>query len=194
VIITTNHKTDGIFLPADDRRHFVAWSDLDKENFPESYWNALWRWYEFGGFGHVAAYLANLDLALFDPKAPPPKTDAFWTIVDAHRAPETSELADVLDTMGGREKKWPDAITIPDIVSAASAGGGGFLTWITDRKNRRAIPHRMEQCGYVPVRHPGRKDGDWIVGKTRMVIYAKDSLSVRDRIQAAEELASRGGV
>jgi hypothetical protein len=27
-----------------------------------------------------------------------------------------------------------------------------------------------------------------------MVIYAKDSLSVRDRIQAAEELASRGGV
>ena len=28
VIITTNHKTDGIFLPPDDRRHFVAWSDL----------------------------------------------------------------------------------------------------------------------------------------------------------------------
>jgi hypothetical protein len=26
VIITTNHKTDGIFLPSDDRRHFVAWS------------------------------------------------------------------------------------------------------------------------------------------------------------------------
>jgi hypothetical protein len=123
VIITTNHKTDGIFLPADDRRHFVAWSDLDKEHFPESYWNALWRWYQFGGFGHVAAYLANLDLALFDPKAPPPKTDAFWTIVDAHRAPEASELADVLDTIGGSEKKWLDAITIPDIVSAASAGG-----------------------------------------------------------------------
>ena len=28
VIITTNHKTDGMFLPADDRRHYVAWSDL----------------------------------------------------------------------------------------------------------------------------------------------------------------------
>jgi Family of unknown function (DUF5906)/Primase C terminal 2 (PriCT-2) len=27
VIITTNHKSDGIYLPADDRRHFVAWSD-----------------------------------------------------------------------------------------------------------------------------------------------------------------------
>src|SRR5437763_9885866 len=26
VIITTNHKTNGIYLPADDRRHFIAWS------------------------------------------------------------------------------------------------------------------------------------------------------------------------
>ena len=26
VVITTNHKQDGIFLPADDRRHYVAWS------------------------------------------------------------------------------------------------------------------------------------------------------------------------
>jgi hypothetical protein len=25
-IITTNYKTDGIYLPADDRRHYVAWS------------------------------------------------------------------------------------------------------------------------------------------------------------------------
>ena len=30
VIITTNHKTDGIYLPADDRRHFVAWSEPDQ--------------------------------------------------------------------------------------------------------------------------------------------------------------------
>ncbi len=29
VIITTNHKSDGLYLPADDRRHFVAWSELD---------------------------------------------------------------------------------------------------------------------------------------------------------------------
>ena len=33
VIITTNHKADGIYLPADDRRHFVAWSELTKEDF-----------------------------------------------------------------------------------------------------------------------------------------------------------------
>jgi hypothetical protein len=42
VIITTNHKADGVYLPSDDRRHYVAWSDLTKDDFPETYWNGLW--------------------------------------------------------------------------------------------------------------------------------------------------------
>jgi hypothetical protein len=33
IIITTN-KTDGIYLPSDDRRHFVAWSKRSKTTFP----------------------------------------------------------------------------------------------------------------------------------------------------------------
>jgi hypothetical protein len=24
--------------------------------------------------------------------------------------------------------------------------------WLTDRKNRRQIPYRLEKCGYIPVR------------------------------------------
>ena len=28
VIITTNYKTNGIYLPAEDRRHYVAWSNM----------------------------------------------------------------------------------------------------------------------------------------------------------------------
>jgi hypothetical protein len=40
----------------------------------------------------VAAYLANLDLSAFDPKAPPPKTDAFWAIVDATARRKTASL------------------------------------------------------------------------------------------------------
>src|SRR5262245_22639751 len=74
VIITTNHKADGIYLPADDRRHYVAWSNRTKEEFTADYWTKLWGWYHNGGFGHVSAYLANVDIASFDPKAPPPKT------------------------------------------------------------------------------------------------------------------------
>jgi len=44
-LITTNHKTDGIYLPADDRRHYVAWSDFTKEDFTRDYWNRMWNRY-----------------------------------------------------------------------------------------------------------------------------------------------------
>jgi hypothetical protein len=100
IILTTNYKSNGIYLPAEDRRHFVAWSNRTPEEFADGYWNTLWGWYDAGGDRHVAAYLAALDLSSFDPKAPPPKTRAFWDVVDANRAPEDAELADVLDRLG----------------------------------------------------------------------------------------------
>jgi hypothetical protein len=180
VVITTNHKTDGIFLPADDRRHFVAWSDLTKADFTADYWTALWRWYNTGGDRHVAAYLAGLDISAFDPKAPPPKTAAFWDIVDANRAPEDAELADVLDKLSN-----PDATTLIRVQNQAS---GDFDTWIRDRKNRRQISYRFEKCGYVPVRNDAADSGLWVINRTRQVVYAKASLSVRDRLAAARRL------
>jgi hypothetical protein len=185
VIITTNHKSDGIFLPPDDRRHYVAWSELRKEDFPPEYWNKLWGWYAAGGALHVAAYLAQLDISAFDPKAPPPKTAAFWDIVDASRAPEDAELADVLDLMGN-----PDAVTIAGIGAQAKAD---FNMWITDRKNRRAIPYRLEKCGYVPVRNDAAKDGLWKISGKRQAVYAKTSLSPRDRLIAANRLTGQSG-
>src|SRR4030081_2453121 len=62
IIITTNYKTNGIYLPADDRRHFVAWSNLVKDDFGDGYWHTLWSWYDNGGAQHVTAYLASVDL------------------------------------------------------------------------------------------------------------------------------------
>ena len=180
VIITTNHKTDGIYLPPDDRRHFVAWSDLTKEEFAPAYWNGLWNWYTNGGNSHVAAYLAKLDLSGFDPKAPPPKTAAFWDIVDANRAPEDAELADLLDEMGN-----PDATTLSRITAAAT---GEIMGWLADRKNRRVIPHRLEKCGYVPVRNGDAKDGLWKIRGARQVIYGKSAISISDRSRAARKL------
>ena len=61
--------------------------------------------------------------------------------------------------------------------------------WITDRKNRRAIPHRLEKCGYVPVRNEAAKDGLWVLDGSRQVIYAKSELSLPDRFKAASDLA-----
>jgi hypothetical protein len=184
VVITTNYKADGIYLPTDDRRHHVAWSHLTKEDFDQDYWNRLWGWYECGGIWHVAAYLAGLDISSSDPKAPPPKTHAFWDIVDAHRAPEDAELADVLDKMGN-----PDATTLNAIDTAAiSESNFDLCRWLSERKNRRIIPHRLEKCGYVQVRNEGSKDGLWKIDGKRQVIYAKSILSIRERQLAAQKL------
>ena len=155
-----------------------------KKDFTENYWNRLWSWYATGGIGHVAAYLAELDISAFDPKAPPPKTSAFWDIVDASRAPEDAELADVVDAMNR-----PNAITIAMIATMAD---GEFGTWIRERKNRRVIPHRLEKCGYVPVRNDGAEDGLWVINGKRQAVYAKNSLSIGDRLGVARDLTKAG--
>ena len=100
VVLTTNYKTAGIYLPPDDRRHYVAWSECDRDEFDDDYWKNLYAWYDAGGRAHVAAYLRTVNLATFDPKAPPPKTAAWYAIVDANLAPEENELADAIDKTG----------------------------------------------------------------------------------------------
>jgi hypothetical protein len=180
VIITTNHKTDGIFLPADDRRHYVAWSDAQKEDFTNKYWNRIWQYYEEGGYAYVAHHLATLDLSEFDPKAPPPKTEAFWEIVNASHMPETAELADALDKL-----ERPDAVTLDDVKRAS--GNPSFMQWLEDRKNARRIPHRFEECGYVRVRNPDAEDGFWRIGGRRQAVYTKQELTPRERIVAARK-------
>jgi hypothetical protein len=179
VVITSNHKTDGIYLPADDRRHFVAWSPLSKEDFATDYWTKLYRYYANGG-NEAAEYLATFDLSAFDPKAPAPKTEAFWEIVDAGRASEDAELADVLDRLGN-----PDATTL---IRVQNEAGGDFKDWLLDRKHRRQLPHRFEQCGYMPVRNPSNENGLWVIYGARQVVYAKASLPLRDRLAAAGRL------
>jgi hypothetical protein len=186
-IITTNHKTDGIFLPPDDRRHYVAWSNHEKEEFSPEYWQKIWGFYEEGGYGHVAAYLNDLDISGLDPKAPPPKTEAFWDIVNASLSPEDGELADTIDSIGN-----PGALTIAQLIAGAS---GEATQWLMDRRNRRAVPHRLERCGYVSVRNPGTKDGRWKVAGSNQMVYAKAELLPRERFKAAQGLAlsSRAG-
>ncbi|UQD70496.1 hypothetical protein JEY40_31735 [Bradyrhizobium japonicum] len=181
VIITTNHKSDGIFLPPDDRRHYVAWSELDRTMFEEGYWEKLWKWYDAGGIDIVAHYLKTLDLSAFDPKAPPPQTAAFFEIANASRTPEDAELADALDVLGR-----PDAVTIIQVQLASKSQD--FVEFLKDRRNSRKIPHRFEDCDYVPVRNPDAKDGLWKVNGRRQAIYARNDLDAAQRLAAAKAL------
>jgi hypothetical protein len=55
MVVTTNHR-DALFLPHDDRRHYVAYSECKAAEFDENYWRGFWRWYHReDGFAHVAA-------------------------------------------------------------------------------------------------------------------------------------------
>jgi hypothetical protein len=177
VIITSNHKADGIFLPADDRRHFVGWSNRTKDDFDIAYWSNIWNWYAKGGLHHVAAYLRELDISQFDPKAPPPKTAAWWDIVSSSRSPDDAELADILDEMNN-----PKVTTLAEIIGRAP---DGFAEFLSDRRNRRKFPHRMESCGYEPLRNDDADDGLWKVNGKRQVIYGQKDLSTQEKHIAA---------
>jgi Family of unknown function (DUF5906) len=184
VIVTSNHKADGIYLPADDRRHYVAWSDLERDSFDIAYWNDLYQWYQAGGIQNVASFLAQHDLSDFDPKAPPPKTPAFWDIVDANRAPEDDPLADALDTLG-----TPAVVTIPIILTRVT--DDAFSAWLGDRKNSRLIPHRLESAGYTSLRNPNSSDGRWTIGSKRIVVYGRKEVALAARIEAAKLLTGQ---
>jgi hypothetical protein len=95
-------------------------------------------------------------------------------------APEDAELADVLELLGN-----PDAVTIASLIEKANSE---TADWLLDRRNRRALPHRLERCGYTSVRNATSGDGRWKVQRKNQVIYAKASLSRREQLTAARGL------
>ena len=180
VIFTTNYSADGLYLPSDDRRHYVCGTVSTRADFTDSYFTDLWNWYGSGGLGDIAAYLAAYDLSAFNAKAPPAKTAAFWRMVDAGRPSEEPEFRDAMEQLGN-----PLAVTILRIASKAS---NDLAEWIRDRRNRRNIPRRMESCGYEPVRNAYAEDGYWKIGGRPQVIYGLRSLPLSERYAAAERL------
>ena len=184
MIITTNHRTDGLYLPADDRRHYVAWSNKTKADFTEAYWNDLWNWYEAGGANDVGTYLATLDLSKFNPKAPPPKTQAFWIMVSGGEAPETNELRDLLDSLPSR-----DAFTLGHLLEAAlNTQQSEAYAELAERGKRRQVPRKLASIGYVSVRNPTANDGAWLIAGRRQCVYSRQDMSYSDQVAAARRL------
>jgi hypothetical protein len=188
-IITTNHKTNSLYLPADDRRHYVAWSDVKHSDFDSSpgagdaskYFDGLWHWYQQeDGFEHVAAFLATLDLTGFNAKAPPFKTPAFWAIVDANRPVEESELMDLLEAIGN-----PPVVTIEWMGQNAQ---GDLSDFFKDRKSRGVIRHRLDTAGYEPVRNDLADDGLWKVEGKRRTVYARKDLPKQEQFKGRQEV------
>lgn len=184
LIITTNHRTDGIYLPADDRRHYVAWSQATKGEFSDAYWHDIWSWYEAGGFGHVAQYLREVDLSAFNPKSPPTKTAAFWNIVMAGEPPENGELRDAIARLPN-----PEAFIVDDILEMLT--GSQLAFELSGPKGRNTLPQKLERVDYVCVRNPDAEDGLWRVDGRRKTIYATTALPLDEQIRAARARKGR---
>jgi hypothetical protein len=182
MVITTNHR-DALFLPADDRRYYVAFSECPTEQFDKAYWDAFWGWYtKEDGVKHVVAFLYQYDLSGFNPKAPPPQTPAFWYMVGTDRGEAHGELLDVIEILGN-----PPALTISQLVEKAPG-----LEWLQDLKMRRAVRKRLEECHYLFVVNPdATSDGLWAIKKRRQAIYARANLDIRQREDAARTLSTR---
>jgi hypothetical protein len=181
LVLTTNYGITGMYLPPDDRRHFVASSSIERSEFDPEYFPRIYRWFEAGGFGHVAAYLREMDLSKFNPKAPPRQTPAHRAIVMANTAPEEGELADLIEVLGN-----PDVVSVQMMrESAENRRLYDLVSLLDDPKRRRVIPHRMGDAGYDPVPNPDRKDGLWWISGRRGAIYARRALPIRARIEAA---------
>jgi hypothetical protein len=190
LIITTNYK-DALFLPSDDRRVHVSWSDARIEDVVDGYFNEYYAWLNAGGDGHVATYLRDFDLSRFDPKAPPPKTDAFWEMVQASAPTEMNDVANVIERLPPLGLGSPDAFSTVEFKNAIPLEGD-FRKWAEKEKNAFLLPKRFADAGYVVVKNPDdKRDGFWRIAGSRTSIYVKESLSSRERIKAVRDHIER---
>jgi hypothetical protein len=181
MVVTTNHR-DALYLPADDRRHYVAFSERRTEDFTAEFWKSFWGWYRNeDGVKHVAAYLHQYDLSDFDSKATPPKTPAFWCMVGADRGEAHGELLDAVEALG-----FPPALTINQLVEKAPE-----LEWLLDRKMRRVVRKRVEEGGYLAAENPDADSGLWVIKGKRQMIYARSDWDRQRRLEAARALRAR---
>lgn len=173
VILTTNHLTNGIYLPPEDRRHFMMWSPAKKADM-QPLCSALWAWYKLGGLANVAMYLRTVDVSDFDPKAEPPKTSAWHTVVSGGRNDESDEFAGALESLGS-----PAVVSVPQIYGALPEGSFARVMMLNPGQ-RRAVVHRIADCGYARYSNASVADGRWRLGAEKVVLYRRNDASDAD--------------
>jgi hypothetical protein len=83
------------------------------------------------------------------------------------------------------DKPNPDVVIVAEWISATERRERGLAP---TTGTHRALPHRLERCGYVSVRNPDASDGYWVIGGSRQPVYAKASLSQQEQLRAARNL------
>jgi Bifunctional DNA primase/polymerase, N-terminal/Family of unknown function (DUF5906) len=182
VVLTTNHLTNGLHIPPDDRRYDVietatieemGFNSIEEKN---QYFNKLWAWFiEENGASHVAAYLHEKDISQFSASNGQRKTQAHKSIVMV----ELEQYGWFFDIVN--EFQSPEFISVPTIKRLAERNGE-----IDTSKNNHfqvKIKHAALAAGYVRYPNPNSSEGRWTLPgiNTGFIIYArKDIILGRD--------------
>jgi len=149
VVMTTNYGSTGMYLAADDRRHFAVetielWGTADER---EKYFGELWEWLEKeNGYADVAGYLLAVNLSEFNPNAPPPKTATFRKIT-AGGTSSDGWLIDALARLGEPEMVRADTLR------------KAITTDMNAQEISRALGPAMARLAFEIFPNPARKDG-----------------------------------
>ena len=92
-VLAFSNERAAIVIPPTDRRWFVVWSSAGPMPGDEA--QALWDWYQSGGFAHVAAWLDARDVSAFNPGAAPPMTPAKLNMIDLSLTGGEAAIADM---------------------------------------------------------------------------------------------------
>lgn len=183
VVITTNYKIGGLYLPLDDGRHYVAWCDETREDFTDEYFSDIWNFYDLGGskqgIKNVVAYLATLDLSKFNAKAPPKKTKAFYDMAESHIAEDEGDIADALENL-----EYPTVVTANMLI----AENQNLQPVLKDAKNTRRIASVLDRYGYIKIANPYAQSGKWRISKDKLVVYGRKEMSFRQHSDAIKRL------
>lgn len=169
VIITTNHLTDGLYVPAEDRRYDLIEAatleemKLEDEKTRAEYFLKLYDWARAGGRRHIAAYLQERDLSGFRWTINR-KTEA-WRRIVQHGLSGYEWCTDLLDKL-----------TNTNMVSGAVLLDLAMRVPGTRHEEiRRSLGYAMKGLGYVVHANPGVKDGRWKLDLDRNRLPDKDS-------------------
>jgi hypothetical protein len=174
--------------PPDDRRHFVAWSTVEPSALSPDDWAKYWARLNAGGAEAIADHLRRFDLSGFNPKAPPPHTQAFHEMANAMRSEEESEMDDIIESLD-----HPKALVIADLIARAHTlrpihNYDNFVAFLQERKNARLVALRLENCGYRRLANPDERTGRWRVGGQRTGVYVRHELTDREGFEAIKAL------
>lgn len=150
-VVAFSNERAAISIPSDDRRWFCLWSEAGR--LPEADALALWRWYERGGYEHVASFLQTLDVSAFNPAAAPPMTEAKAIMIDQGRS--TAE-AYLIELITGRLGEFAGGVIASPFYGLCDRLAGAAPAGV--KIPPAALFHALREAGWVDIGRIGSRE------------------------------------